>query len=165
MVLSVVVWYPTHLWGLKETREEAAVEPRNEQEKHLCVIQKLFQSPGVDARTQMLQPIKSMADDVYVQLSWPRPLPHSHRARLNKRLLKATRRREGMMSPGALDGAKMTGTTGHRPRSPTSVLHLAPSIHLMLQYSCSITLIKCTCSAGILIRDLYFTSRPIFIYF
>lgn len=116
----------------------------------------------------MLQPIKSMADDV--QLYWPRPLPHSHRARLNKRLLQATRIREGMMRTGA----KMTVEPTQESQSSfdvqacyfcTSVLHLAPSIHLILQYSCAITLIKCTCSVGILIRGLYFTSRPIFIYF
>lgn len=55
----------------------------------------------------MQQPIKSMLDHGYVQLHWPRPLPHSHRARLNQRLLKATRIRDGVMSTGALDGAKV----------------------------------------------------------
>lgn len=35
-----------------------------------------------------------------------------------------------------------------------SVQHLTPSVHLILQYSCSIRLIKCTHSVGTLIRTL-----------
>lgn len=99
---------------------------------HVEVISITWSGHTQTAAGLTLQPIKSMADDGHAQLYWPRPLPHSHRARSHERILKATRIREGMMSTGALDGAKMTGkrtgTTGHQPRSPSPPLTCRPVI-------------------------------------
>lgn len=162
------MWFPT-----QEKKQQQS--PETSRKSIICASYRSYSNHlewTQAAAGLMLQHIKSMADDGYVQLYWPRPLPHSHRARLNKRLLKATRIRDGVMSPGALDWDNWAPTQASQSSFDvqacyfcTSLLHLAPSIHPILQYSCSITLIKCTCSAGILIRGLYFTSQPIFIYF